>query len=185
MCHWSKARSSRKQLSRTKAKGVWQFMSGTGLNGLRQDWYIDERSDPEKATIAAAKYLGTLAQTLRRRLAPSARLLQRRSRPPATRDEARRPDDFWKLAENPKLLPRETRDYVPMILAAIVIARNPVQYGFDIESERLPSYETVTLARPVDLRRVAEWTNTSITTSRRSTRSCGAGRRRSSDSGTS
>src|SRR5204863_4527000 len=47
-------------LSRAKAKGVWQFMSGTGLeNGLRQDWYIDERSDPEKATVAAAKYLNT------------------------------------------------------------------------------------------------------------------------------
>jgi len=50
-------------LSRTKAKGVWQFMSGTALeNGLRRDWYIDERSDPEKATLAAAKYLGTLAR---------------------------------------------------------------------------------------------------------------------------
>ena len=48
-------------LSRAKAKGVWQFMRGTGLeNGLKQDWYIDERSDPEKATVAAAKYFKTL-----------------------------------------------------------------------------------------------------------------------------
>src|SRR5216117_2782815 len=50
-------------LSRVKAKGVWQFMKGTATeNGLRNDWYIDERSDPEKATLAAAKYLTTLNQ---------------------------------------------------------------------------------------------------------------------------
>ena len=69
---------------------------------------------------------------------------------------------FWKLAEKPKVLPRETRDYVPMILAAIVIARNPAQYGFDFEAEPPHAYDTVTLPRPVDLRRVAEWADTTI-----------------------
>jgi len=51
-------------ISRASAKGVWQFMQGTALeNGLRHDWYIDERSNPEKATVAAANYLKTLGDT--------------------------------------------------------------------------------------------------------------------------
>jgi membrane-bound lytic murein transglycosylase D len=71
-------------------------------------------------------------------------------------------EDFWSLAAKPKLLPRETREYVPMILAAIVIARNPAQYGFDFDPEPPKEIEKVTLPRPVDLRRIAEWTDRSI-----------------------
>jgi membrane-bound lytic murein transglycosylase D len=150
-------------LSRAQAKGVWQFMRGTGVeNGLRQDWYIDERSDPEKATVAAAKYLNTLAKLFdgdwHLALASYNGGPGRLQRAMKTS----RLDDFWKLAEKPRLLPRETRDYVPMILAAIVIARNPMQYGFDFEPEPPHAYETVTLPRPVDLRRVAEWTGATI-----------------------
>ena len=150
-------------LSKAKARGVWQFMRGTGIeNGLRQDWYIDERSDPEKATVAAAKYLKTLSTMFEGdwHLALASYnggpgRLQRAMK-------SSRLDDFWKLAAKPRLLPRETRDYVPMILAAIVIARNPVQYGFDFEPEPPHAYETVTLPRPVDLRRIAEWTDSTI-----------------------
>ena len=150
-------------LSKAKAKGVWQFMGGTALeNGLRRDWYIDERSDPEKATLAAAKYLGTLNKLFSGdwHLA----LASYNGGPGRLQRAIKRVgvDDFWKLAEKPKLLPRETREYVPMILAAIVIARNPTQYGFDFEPEVPMAYETVTLPRPVDLRRVAEWADTTI-----------------------
>ncbi|PYR51296.1 MAG: hypothetical protein DMF89_06185 [Acidobacteria bacterium] len=150
-------------LSRTKAKGVWQFMRGTGLeNGLQQDWYIDERSDPEKATVAAAKYLGTLAKLFdgdwHLALASYNGGPGRLQRALKTA----RLNDFWKLADKPRLLPRETRDYVPMILAAIVIARNPMQYGFSFEAEAVHSYETVELTRPVDLRRIAEWADLSV-----------------------
>jgi len=150
-------------LSRAQAKGVWQFMRGTGVeNGLRQDWYIDERSDPEKATVAAAKYLNTLAKLFDGdwHLA-----LASYNGGPGRLQRAMKTShltDFWRLADKPRLLPRETRDYVPMILAAVVIARNPAQYGFDFEPEPPHAYETVTLPRPVDLRRVAEWTGTTI-----------------------
>jgi membrane-bound lytic murein transglycosylase D len=71
-------------------------------------------------------------------------------------------DDFWQLSAKAKVLPRETREYVPMILAAIVIARNPAQYGFDFAPEQAQPFEKVTLPRAVDLRRVAEWTASSI-----------------------
>ena len=123
-------------LSRAKAKGVWQFMAGTAVeNGLRRDWYIDERSDPEKATVAAARYLKTLGGlfdgdwhlALASYNGGPGRLQRAIKRSGA--------DDFWTLAGKPRILPRETREYVPMILAAIVIARNPSRYGFEFETE--------------------------------------------------
>jgi membrane-bound lytic murein transglycosylase D len=150
-------------VSRAKAKGVWQFMQGTAkLQGLKQDWYIDERSDPEKATFAAAKYLKTLYSlfngdwhlALASYNGGPGRVQKALSRS--------RLGDFWSLSAKAKLLPRETREYVPMILAAIVIARNPLQYGFEVQSDVAAGYDRVTLPKPVDLRRVAEWTGASI-----------------------
>ena len=150
-------------LSRVKAKGVWQFMRGTAVaNGLRQDWYIDERSDPEKATVAAAKYLTTLNKLFK---GDWYLALASYNGGPGRLQRAIKKvgvDDFWKLAEKPKVLPRETREYVPMILAAIVVARNPAQYGFDFEADAPPAFDKITLPRPVDLRRVAEWAETTI-----------------------
>ena len=49
--------------------------------------------------------------------------------------------DFWELSESSRFLPKETREYVPMILAAIIIARNPAQYGFDIQPETPVAFE--------------------------------------------
>ena len=150
-------------LSRSNAKGVWQFMRDTGVeNGLRQDWYIDERSDPEKATAAAARYLSTLASmfdgdwhlVLASYNGGPGRVQRAMKRGNLT--------DFWKLSAKAALLPRETREYVPMILAAIVIARSPAEYGFEFGLEPAPSYDTVTLPRPVELARIAEWTETTI-----------------------
>ena len=150
-------------VSRAKARGVWQFMAGTAMaHGLKRDWYVDERSDPEKSTRAAAKYLRSLVRTFDGdwHLA----LASYNGGPGRVQRALKRynKDDFWSLAANPRALPRETREYVPMILAAIVIARNPTEYGFAALTP--PSntlHETVRVGRPVDLRRVAEWTGTS------------------------
>jgi membrane-bound lytic murein transglycosylase D len=151
-------------LSKAKAKGIWQFMRGTALeNGLKHDWYIDERSDPEKATRAAAKYLKTLYGMFDDwHLA----LASYNGGPGRVQRAMKRSgrDDFWKLSATKRYLPRETRDYVPLILAAVIVARNPAQYGMNVEPFEAPAVETVTLATAVDLRRVAEWAGTPVQT---------------------
>jgi membrane-bound lytic murein transglycosylase D len=151
-------------VSKASAKGPWQFMKPTGKeNGLRQDWYVDERSDPEKSTIAAAKYLKTLHKMFKGDwnlvLAAYNGGLGRVQR--AMKKSGH--DDFWALSESSRFLPKETREYVPLILAAIIVAKNPAQYGFDIVALDPIAYDKVTLPRAVDLRRVAEWTGASIT----------------------
>src|SRR4029078_5431767 len=65
-------------------------------------------------------------------------------------------------AKGPKYLPRETREYVPMIFAAMIIARNPLKYAFEAASAEPVAYEKVTIPRAVDLRRVAEWAGTTV-----------------------
>ncbi|MGH9349772.1 MAG: LysM peptidoglycan-binding domain-containing protein, partial [Vicinamibacterales bacterium] len=150
-------------LSRAKAKGMWQFMRGTALeNGLKHDWYIDERAEPEKATRAAAKYLKTLHRMFDGdwHLA----LASYNGGPGRVQRAIRRSgrNDFWRLTASTRYLPRETREYVPLILAAIIIARNPSQYGMNVTPLPTPLFETVTLPEAVDLRRIAEWTSTPI-----------------------
>jgi membrane-bound lytic murein transglycosylase D len=150
-------------LSKASAKGPWQFMKPTARDhGLKTDWYIDERSDPEKATVAAAKYLKTLHKMFNGdwHLVLAAYngglgRLQRAMKSSKT-------DDFWSLAASSRYLPRETREYVPLILAAIIVAKSPSQYGFEYKPADSIAYEKVAVPRAVDLRRVAEWTGTTI-----------------------
>ena len=151
-------------VSRARAQGVWQFMAGTaGEHGLKRDWYIDERSDPEKATRAAASYLQTLVGAFDGdwHLA----LASYNGGPNLVQRALKRSSltDFWDLvSQRPAYLPRETREYVPMILAAMVIGRNPTQYGFEPPSETPLEYEKVKVPGPVDLRRIAEWAGTGV-----------------------
>jgi membrane-bound lytic murein transglycosylase D len=150
-------------LSRASAKGPWQFMRATATEqGLKTDWYVDERSDPEKATVAAAKYLKTLHEIFdgdwHLVLAAYNGGLGRLQRAMKRSGQ----EDFWTISASSRYLPRETREYVPLILAAIIVAKNPAQYGFDITTEEPTPFETVNVSRAIDLRRVAEWTGRSI-----------------------
>jgi membrane-bound lytic murein transglycosylase D len=150
-------------LSKASAKGPWQFMRATATEqGLKTDWYVDERSDPEKATIAAARYLKTLHDLFdgdwHLVLAAYNGGLGRVQRAMKRSGQ----DDFWSLSTSSRYLPRETREYVPLILAAIIVAKNPAQYGFDITAEEPIAYEKVLVPKAIDLRRAAEWTGRSI-----------------------
>ena len=148
-------------VSKAKAKGIWQFMRGTALeNGLQHDWYIDERADPEKATRAAAKYLTTLHNMFGDWHLALASYNGGPGRVQRAMKRAKR-TDFWQLSASKRYLPRETRDYVPLILAAIVIARNPAQYGLAVVEPEIPRAEQVTVYGPIDLRKVAEWAGVS------------------------
>jgi membrane-bound lytic murein transglycosylase D len=150
-------------LSKASAKGPWQFMKPTAKeHGLKTDWFIDERSDPEKATVAAAKYLKTLSKMFD---GDWNLVLAAYNGGPGRVSRAIKKsgiNDFWELSASSKYLPRETREYVPLIMAAMIIGRNPAQYGFEAVTADVQSYEKVAMPRAVDLRRVAEWAGTTV-----------------------
>jgi membrane-bound lytic murein transglycosylase D len=149
-------------LSRAKARGVWQFMRGTALeNGLKADWYLDERADTIKSTQAAAKYLKTLHNMFEDWHLAMASYNGGPGRVKRALTRSRK-NDFWELTGSTRWLPRETREYVPMILAAVIIAKNPAQYGFNIVPMESTPSETVVVPEALDLRRVAEWAEVPI-----------------------
>jgi membrane-bound lytic murein transglycosylase D len=150
-------------LSKASAKGPWQFMKPTAKeHGLKTDWFIDERSDPEKATVAAAKYLKTLSKMFK---GDWNLVLAAYNGGPGRVSRAMKKsgiDDFWRLSATSKYLPRETREYVPLIMAAMIVGRNPAQYGFEVITADPLAYDKVSLPQATDLRRVAEWAGTSV-----------------------
>jgi membrane-bound lytic murein transglycosylase D len=141
--------------SRARARGVWQFIGPTGRRyGLKQDWWVDERSDPEKATHAAARYLKELYElfgdwnlALAGYNAGEMKVVRALRRYKAK--------DFWELRQT-RGLRQETKNYVPLIHAAIVLAKSPERYGFKIDPEQPPEFERVEIAGAYDLRVIAE-----------------------------
>jgi membrane-bound lytic murein transglycosylase D len=148
-------------LSRAKAKGVWQFMPATGREyGLNRDWWIDERSSPEKATRAAAKYLKALHQTFGDW---SLALAAYNAGPGKVQRglDRYKANDYWSLRRT-RALKRETKNYVPMIHAAIVVAKAPEKYGFSYQPEAPLVFDTVALQTAVDLRTISECAETTL-----------------------
>lgn len=147
-------------LSRVSARGLWQFMPATGREyGLQQTFFVDERSHPEKSTRAAAKYLKVLHGMFDGDW--NLALASYNAGPGRVQRAIRRAggvNDFWRLSASTRYLPRETRNYVPMIMAAILIARNPQLYGFHEIGVMAPfAYETVEVPDALDLKILAEW----------------------------
>ena len=147
-------------LSHAGARGMWQFMPFDGLKaGLQRNWWIDERQDPEKSTRAAARLLRDLYNQFGDWYLAMAAY---NSGPGTVQRAVQRTGyaDFWELYRR-NVLPGETRNYVPIILAMTIMAKNPSQYGLDHVSPEPPlPYETVRIHYPIDLRLAAECAET-------------------------
>lgn len=141
--------------SRARAVGLWQFIKGTGRNyNLTVDDYVDERRDPIKSTKAAAAYLSDLYKEFGSWYLAVAgyNAGEGRIRGAIRRSKS---NDFWKLAQG-RYLRLETKRYVPKLIAAIMIAKNPGKYGFgDIQYESPFTYETVEVPQWTALKAVS------------------------------
>ncbi len=140
--------------SRARAVGLWQFVQWRGREyGLQVDWWIDERRDPVKSTRAAARHLKDLyAQFGDWYLAMAAYNCGPGC---VSRAQQRGGDDYWEMIEK-RLLPRETRNYVAIVLAVALMAKEPQRYGIEVIPDTPLRTDAVTISRPVDLRAVAD-----------------------------
>lgn len=143
-------------VSRAGARGMWQFMGSRAKGyGLNRSWWIDDRQDPEKATSAAARHLHDLYNEFGDWYLAMAAY---NSGPGTVQSAVKRTGyaDFWELYRR-NVLPKETRNYVPIILAVTIMAKNPAQYGLDsVVKDKPVPYDTVKIDYPIDLRLAAE-----------------------------
>jgi membrane-bound lytic murein transglycosylase D len=163
-------------VSRSRAVGMWQFMRETGrMYGLRVDYWIDERRDPYKATDAAARHLadlrdrfGSLFLAAAAYNAGAGRVSRGLKRLPASQGD---PDDlsdstFFQLYQT-RYLVRETKDYVPKLIAAALIAKEPERYGFTVPEGIEPfAYDSLVVPDATGLDVIASLADTDLRTIR-------------------
>jgi membrane-bound lytic murein transglycosylase D len=141
--------------SRVGAYGIWQFMPDTAREyGLRVDWWVDERADPERSTRAAATYLKDLHRMFDDWSLALAAYNCGPGRVKRTLSESGM-STFWELLDA-GLLPKETRGYVPTFYATILIASDPETYGFTLGDIREHDEKLVQVRGPVSLAYIAE-----------------------------
>ncbi len=132
--------------SRAAAVGMWQFMTTTARGvGLRVDWWVDERRDPVRSTDAAIKFLGQLRHQFGSMYLAAAaynggpgRVSRGLTRFADELEGSEGDDRFFALAEQ-QYLHSETKDYVPKLIAAALVAKDPARYGLSVE--QLPPFE--------------------------------------------
>jgi membrane-bound lytic murein transglycosylase D len=152
-------------LSRAGARGMWQFVAYRGQEyGLRHTWWLDERQDPEKATHAAAQHLRDLYKMFGDWYLAMAAY---NCGPGNVQKAIERTGyaDFWELYRR-NVLPRETKNYVPIILALTLIAKDAPHYGIQAEPESPVATDMVKPGRAIDLRLVAETIDVDVETLR-------------------
>jgi membrane-bound lytic murein transglycosylase D len=152
-------------LSRAGARGIWQFVAYRGQQyGLRHTWWIDERQDPEKATRAAAQHLRDLYGLFGDWYLAMAAY---NCGPGNVQKGIERTGyaDFWELYKR-NVLPRETKNYVPIIIALTLIAKDAAHYSIQADPDAPVPTDIVKPGRPIDLRLVAETIDVDVETLR-------------------
>jgi membrane-bound lytic murein transglycosylase D len=159
--------------SRAAAVGMWQFMTSTGRDmGLRIDWWIDERRDPVKSTDAAVRFISDLKDQFGSLYLAAAaynggpgRIARGLSRYADDFEGTTGDDLFFALAEK-DYLRNETREYVPQLIAAALIAKEPARYGMTITTEQPFAYDSVRVGPSTPLAAVADAAGTKVDTLR-------------------
>ena len=141
------------------AVGHWQFIESTGkMYGLDNDWWYDERRDVEKATLAAARYLKDLHKRFDGNWYLAVAAYNAGPGKISRAIKRYHTIDFWELSRG-DYLKAETKNYVPKLLAALLISKQPVKYGFcDLTYEQPLEFDRVVLLEATDLELVAELT---------------------------
>lgn len=144
-------------VSTAQAVGPWQFIESTGRNyGLKKNWWLDERRDIKKSTLAAIRYLSDLRNEFGSwyLVAASYNMGENGLRRQIKRHGT---NDYWQLVKL-GALPQETQDYVPKILAALMIAKAPNLYGFrNIDAQFPLQYEVMWAPAGTDLEQLADY----------------------------